>query len=39
MEKEIRAARKVVMKNVGHLCSMQNSAEFNQIVLDFLSQV
>tara|TARA_B100000749_G_C18428167_1_gene466716 strand:- start:851 stop:1666 length:816 start_codon:yes stop_codon:yes gene_type:complete len=39
MEKEIRTARKVVMKNVGHLCSMQNSAEFNQIVLDFLSQV
>ena len=39
MEKEIRTARKVVMDNVGHLCSMQNSAEFNQIVLNFLRQM
>ena len=39
IEQEVEMVRKVIIGNVGHMCSMQNSVEFNQIVLGFLSDL
>ena len=33
---QIRNAHKVVLPGVGHMANMENSAEFNQAVLNFL---
>jgi pimeloyl-ACP methyl ester carboxylesterase len=37
IEKNIKGARKEVIKGVAHMVSMERVQEFNRIVLDFLS--
>ena len=36
---EIKGAKKIVMSDTAHVPNMEKSAEFNQIVLDFLSRL
>ena len=36
LEKDINGAKKVVIKNAGHMVNLEKPAEFNRIVLDFL---
>jgi pimeloyl-ACP methyl ester carboxylesterase len=39
MEQHIKGAKKVLIPNTAHLPNLERPAEFNQIVLDFLSKV
>lgn len=39
LEQQIPNVRKVVIPGVGHMANMEKSAEFNKIVLDFLSDI
>jgi pimeloyl-ACP methyl ester carboxylesterase len=39
LERDIDGSQRIIMDNVGHIPNMENPAEFNQIVLDFLSSL
>lgn len=39
LEQDIPGARKVVMHDVAHVLNMEQSEEFNRIVLDFLGSL
>lgn len=38
LEKNISGAKKVVIKNAGHMVNLEKPSEFNRIVLDFLDE-
>jgi 3-oxoadipate enol-lactonase len=38
IEKNVKGARKVIIKGVAHMVNMERPAEFNRVVLDFLDE-